>query len=115
MTALMSPSSPHEYRYTNALTDVDHIAVRYVSVGRSIVQYSVQYNSLIEGSWRKITRIDSKHGSPHRHIFRMTGTQYRESFPYSDLNESFTQALELIKRNFASMKANYLLTADRRI
>jgi hypothetical protein len=76
-----------------------------------IEKYSVQYEALIGGRWKAITRFDSVHGGPHRHIYRGSGKDLRVATPYFNFNEAFTSAQEFVKKNFASMKENYLLSS----
>ena len=106
----MSPSLTREKLYFNFLTDEDRIANRLVMLAGTVIEFSVQYDGLINARWRSVTRFDSKHGQPHRHIFQLNGKKYRIAFPYQDLSEAFTQARETIKINFLSMKENYLLS-----
>lgn len=61
------------------LSDVDRIAIRLVTDGHDVLQFSVQYEALIAGHWRKLTRYDNAHGSgPHRHVY-YPGKSYRQS------------------------------------
>jgi hypothetical protein len=94
--------------YTNALTDEDRVKVRQHQDGKNILEFSVQYEALIDGRWRKITRYDSCHGIPHRHVFHIDGKEYRHTVVANDNNEAFTEALMVTKKNFLKFKENYL-------
>jgi hypothetical protein len=95
--------------YTVILTDVDHIKVRQVKNGSKIIEFSVQYNSLIRGKWRKITRYDNAHGYPHRHVYYPNKPEYKHSMNTLDTNEAFTEAQIGIKKNFIRMKETYII------
>jgi len=85
--------------YNNFLTDADRIAVRKVTNGRTVVEFSVQYDALIDSRWRKVTRYDNKHGTPHQHIFGPGKAQYRQVMISADNNAALTEAIMVLKKS----------------
>ena len=99
-----------EVTYTIALTDVDQMTTRMVLRKGKVIEFSVHYRALINRRWRAIARYDTKHGSPHRHIFSADGTEYRTAFPCANYNEGMTAAQKIVREEFRKMKSNYLMT-----
>jgi hypothetical protein len=99
--------------YTISLTDADRIIVRQVRNGYNISTFSVQYEALIYSRWHKITRYDSAHGHPHRHVYYPNRKEYKHPMSTADNNHAFTEAQLVIKKNFMSMKSRYILLIDR--
>jgi hypothetical protein len=75
-----------------------------------VTEFSVQYDALIDERWRTVTRYDSVHGGPHRHIYQLKGIGFRVEFPYNDLDIALTEAQQQIKKNFRAMRENYILS-----
>lgn len=96
-------------KYIQPLTDVDRICVRMVRSGRNIVDFSVQYEALINNYWCAITRYDTAHGYPHRHVFRPERKDYRHPLSVRDKNDAYTEAVTMIKKNFSTMRESYIL------
>jgi len=97
-----------EIAYTTVLTDMDRVKTRMIRLGHKILEFSVQYEALIRGRWRRVTRFDSMHGSPHRHTFYDKGKEYKQPFPCSSNNAGLTKAQKIIRDNYHSMRSNYL-------
>jgi len=100
--------------WTVILSDVDRIKVRVVKNGNLIIEFSAQYETLILGHWRKITRYDNSHGSvPHRHVYSPNRYEYLQIMTVRNNNEAFTEALTIIKKNFMKVKENYIVLMKR--
>lgn len=99
--------------WTIQLSDIDRIKVRLEKNGRTVVEFSVQYQALIRGHWRRITGYDNSHGSvPHRHVYYPNQPEYRQIMIVKDNNEAFTEALAVLKNNFMKIKENYILLIE---
>jgi hypothetical protein len=103
-------------RYIADLSESDRTVVRLVKDGKFIKVFSVQYEALIEGSWRKLIRYDSAHGQPHRHTFRPDGNQRVQVLRITNLNLALTYSITTINKNFLRTRESYiiLLEQDRR-
>src|SRR5271170_1341683 len=95
--------------YTVPLTDTDYIKVSHVRSRNRVLKFSVQYNGLIEGRWRKVTRYDNAHGSPHRHVYYPDRAEYKHPMSTIDNNLAFTEAQTVIKKNFMHMRERYIM------
>ncbi len=103
-----------EHEYTILLTDEDWIKNRFVTKGPEIIEFSVQYETLVESNWRKVMRIDSSHSGVHRHIFHPYDAEYQQPFPCTDLNNGLTKAQTFFREQYHSIKSNYLTELRRR-
>jgi hypothetical protein len=103
--------------YIYLLTDVDRVIVRQLRDGYNVLQFSVQYEALINSRWRKITRYDNAHDSePHRHVYYpFDKEEYRHPMSSNDNNDAFTEAQMSIKKNFMAMKESYILIMYRKV
>ncbi len=95
--------------YTNFLSDVDRVVIRQVRERGAIVEFSVQYEALINSRWRKITRYDSSHYYPHRHVYYPNRPEYKHAMNTTDNNNAFTEAQLVIKKNFRRMRESYII------
>jgi hypothetical protein len=99
--------------YTIVLTDTDRIKVRQVRNGRRVVNFSVQYETLIRGHWRRVTRFDNAHGYAHRHVYYPHQPEYKQAMNTHDINTAFTEAQAIIKRRFPRLRESYILLLER--
>ena len=100
--------------YTIFLSDVDRIQVRQTRSGNRILEFSVQYEALINSRWRKIIRYDNAHdSSPHRHVFYPDNPEYKHPMDILDSNDAFTEAQIVVKKSFMRMKESYILLLSR--
>lgn len=97
--------------YKTLLTDSDRIVTRFEKRGKNILEFSVQYEALIDSRWRKVRRYDSSHDQPHFHVFSLGGEElYTQPFPYANLNEALTESQAVIKKTFEVLRESYLMT-----
>jgi hypothetical protein len=83
---------------------------RRTSKGR-VISFAVQYDALINGKWVEITRVDTQHGSAHRHMFSPNGKETKTPFYCNSYNEGLTEAVRFVTENFQRLRDNYKLTA----
>lgn len=67
-----------EKRYVQIVDAKNRVRVRFKKDRGRIVDFVVQYETLIKGDWRPIVRYDTAHGQPHTDIFRSDGTTGEE-------------------------------------
>ena len=103
-----------EHEYTVPLTRDDWIKNRFITKGPQIVEFSVQYETLINGNWRVVMRIDSAHKGVHRHVFHPYDDEYQQPFPCNNLNDGLTQAQTFLREEYHSIKSNYLTQLRKR-
>lgn len=97
-------------RYIQPLSDKDKLLVEFAEERGLILEFVVQYHSLVGSRWRTIMRIDNcRHGNkPHKHTYYL---KKKPIFTYldGDANNFFTEAKQHITRNFRKIMENYLM------
>lgn len=104
-----------EKAYRRYFTDTIRLVVYQDISGPVVLSSSLQLELLLDGHWRKVTRFDSAHGQPHRHVFYPDGNEYREAMTTQDNNQAFTEAGKILVVSFASMCERYIAYNERMI
>lgn len=88
----------------------DMLRIRFVRDGKSIIRFTVQYESQFEGSLHSVVRYDTAHGSPHRDILDWDGsTQHSNpAAAYSDYADAMDQAIADIETNWERYRFEFL-------
>lgn len=81
--------------YIQLLTDEDRVKIKFTQHRGKILEFVIQYYSLINSRWRTIIRIDSHHGFPHIHRYHLRKKEFRIPLG-DDNNEAFTKSKEHI-------------------
>lgn len=107
----MTAPEQKEREYTTPLSESDRLKVRYVTEkkGRKAIlkEFSIQYEALIDSSWRRITRVDNTHGIPHRHIFYPDKKSRKISIGEFDSNKAFQLSLKSLRKTYKSLRRSY--------
>lgn len=91
-----------------ALSDSDRIRVKiYKSDGR-VIEFVVQFESLIEGRWREIIRYDNRDKPPHRDVYDVKGKRYKNEIPNVTPESLIPWCIKDIKENWMRYKGRYL-------
>ncbi|MFI5271246.1 MAG: hypothetical protein ACHQT9_04340 [Candidatus Saccharimonadales bacterium] len=89
--------------------------VSVMHLNRGVMKdFTVQYDTILDGKWVEVTRIDTCHGSAHQHKFNPNNKEIIVEFFCNNYNEGFTQAKKFITENFEHMRHNYLTQATKR-
>lgn len=83
-----APAEPEEYRppdrsrcdeepWAASLSESDRIFVRPTTYRGKVVDFAIMQQVLIDDEWVEVARIDTNHGTVHRHLFRSDGSQER--------------------------------------
>lgn len=100
--------------YTLLPTDSDRIVVVW-RVNKGIVtSFAVQYDTRMDKVWVEVSRVDTCHGSAHRHLFNPSGKETRIAFHCNNYSQGFTEAKKFITENFECLRDNYLTQAAKR-
>jgi hypothetical protein len=96
--------------YTQALTDKDKLHVRFTEDHGEILEFIVEYFSLVDSRWRTIMRIDNCHDKnwPHKHTYYLKKKKIKIYWD-GDPGEVFTQAKRHIVEKFPDIKENFLM------
>lgn len=105
------PERPRQW--VTPLSDVDRVAVRLTTDGPLVLEFSVQYEALIAGHWRRIVRYDNAHGSgAHRHVYYPNKRELRQIVHPQDDNQGLTEAQMIVKQNFKKFRENYIMVLE---
>ena len=88
----------------------DEVQLRcfYRRSGKTLEQFTVQLEMNYKGNWAPLVRYDNAHGFCHRDTIHANGTQEKLAVYWGNLNETFTYAIEDIKRNWQVHRERYL-------
>ena len=84
--------------------------VRIVRAGKTVVDYVVQYEALIDGVYRPIIRCDGSHGQPHCDILNWEGATIEKRWAPvgTTANTALTEAIRDIASNWPIYLDDYL-------
>ena len=77
-------------------------------LGRHIVSFRVQYETLLHGEWRCVARYDTAHGFAHRDLMGYNGAVEKTPLFNQDVNEAWTFAEDDLKTNWVIYKRRFL-------
>ena len=97
-------------KFQSALSEADRLTTRFVTRGRDVIEFAVQYDALIDNTWHQIVRQDNAHGVAHSHVYYPDGAVRRfTTTGIIDNNDALTQAQNYIKKNFRALRERYIL------
>ena len=85
------------------------LRVRFVREGKSIIRFTVQYETEIESRAMPVVRYDTAHGAPHRDILNWDGST-RHSNPMWDVVDyaaAMNAAIEEIEANWQRYRSEF--------
>ena len=75
--------------------------------GRRIVEFSVQLEVEVQGTWREVIRYDTAHGLAHIDRFTVRGKRTKEWLRL-DYNQALTRAERDLKQNWLTYRERFL-------
>ena len=90
----------HKVReYTQYLTEgrEDRMRVRIATEKAEVVQFAVQYEALIGGTWHPIVRFDTAHIFSHKDLMHPNGRQDKQPMAFPDFKIALTFAIQDVK------------------
>ncbi len=72
-----------------------------------VIEFMVQLEVKVEGSWRPVIRYDCAHGYAHRDCYNLAGEQKKEELVLS-VEETLTLADKDIRRRWRTYRARFL-------
>jgi len=73
-----------------------------------IIEFSVQYETLIDRKWLPVVRYDTAHGFAHRDLINIKGQKHKTPLFITDKNDALTFAGNDIKDNWQIYKERFL-------
>lgn len=95
-------------RYMYLLSLRDRKRHEHVIDHGQVLQFVVQYETLIAGAWQPVIRYDTAHGFPHIDRIRADGETEKIPLLTRDLGEALTFADQDIDDNWERYKQAYL-------
>jgi hypothetical protein len=96
----------HEIEYLLYLTadGIDRLRVIARKDKGEILEFIVQYETVILGEWRPVVRYDTAHGFAHKDIIRADGEVVKQPLFFETYNLTFTFATLGLKMNWSQYK-----------
>ncbi len=84
-----------------------------VRIRNEVIDFVVQYETLINGKWFPVVRYDTSHGFAHRDLLNLKGEKRKTPIFVSDKNDALTFAENDIKDNWEVYKQRFIQEAKR--
>jgi len=85
----------------------------HVSDGSQIVEFRIQFEALINGTWYAVVRYDTAHGRPHRDILHPNGDQTKEWFEGYSVADVLTIGQRDILKNWSAYRSQFLKEIEK--
>ena len=99
--------------YLILLSDTDRKRHRHVRKGNVIVDFTIQYETFIQGKWSPVVRYDTAHGFMHKDLFQPDGSKEKIVLGSYNYNEGLVFADSDINQNWFVYKEKYLRRVKR--
>ena len=96
----------HEIEYLFYMTadETDRLRVTARKDQGEIMEFVVQYETLISKEWRPVVRYDTAHGFAHRDLIKANGAVEKQPLFFETYNMAFTHATLDLKMNWRQYK-----------
>jgi hypothetical protein len=85
----------------------DRLRVSAFRKKAEVVKFVVQYEALINDSWRPIVRYDTSHGFAHKDIIHYRGEVDKQPLSFQDFNIALTFAIQDLKTSWKWYRIAY--------
>ena len=99
--------------YIYLLSDSDRKRHVHTRIGKTIKDFIVQYETLINDKWCPVVRYDSSHGYAHKDFIYSDGSKEKVILGMYSYNEALTLADMDINQNWKAYKLRYLRRIKR--
>lgn len=96
-----------EKSYVLIVGATDRIRVWFKKDRGKIIEFVVQYETLVRSKWQAVIRYDTAHGAPHTDVIRPDGTKEKRLLHFPNFNDAFSYAEEDIKANWEQYRQRY--------
>lgn len=98
--------------YLYLLTPEDRKRHEHIQEKGKIIEFSVQYETRIEGKWIPVVRFDTAHGFAHAHkdLYTLSGKKSKILLGPASYAEALNLADEDIRENWSRYKGAFLGT-----
>lgn len=98
-------------RFVVAHTPKDRRRHLHISEKGIILEFTVQYETKVQGRWVPVVRYDTAHGYAHQHILHADGREDKKHMEIENYNEALTMAEDDLRRNWQRYKTSFLKEA----
>ena len=96
-----------EYLFYFSGSQQDRLRVQFYKEKNRILQFIIQYEAEISGTWYAVIRYDTRHGYAHRDLVHVGGQIEKEPLPWEDYNLALTYATQDLKQNWQKYRRNF--------
>ena len=86
---------------------VNRLRVRAIKTAGRIVEFVVQYEALVAGTWHAVVRYDTAHGFVHRDELFPDGRRLKMPLPFANRNLAFTFASLELRARWREYRARF--------
>lgn len=90
------------------LTDTDRIRVWIDTAAGNVLNFTVQYEALIGGTWRPVVRFDGWHDRPHRDTLDERGNVIHKDWYTESYAATLNYGIDDLKANWQRYRADFL-------
>lgn len=95
-----------EYLFYLATEATDRLRVTARKDKGEILEFVVQYETVVLSEWRPVVRYDTAHGFAHKDIIKANGEVVKQPLFFETYNMAFTYATLDLKMNWRQYKDN---------
>jgi len=96
-----------EYLFYLSALQKDRLRVWASREKNEIVEFVVQYEAEIHGSWHPVVRYDTSHGFAHRDLMYPDGSVDKQPLLFESYNLALTFATQELKQNWQRYRHNF--------
>ena len=97
-----------EIEFVLPFSQKDRYRHYHLRIKGQIVDFSVQYETFINGKWLPVVRYDTSHGFVHRDLLNMRHEKRKTPLFITDRNDALTFAENDIKDNWELYKERFV-------
>lgn len=102
------PQPTHRAWILELLPDEVQIRCAYKRQGQRLVQFTVQLEISLQGSWQPVVRYDNARGFCHCDEIHPDGRQDKTPLFIGDANDTFTTAIKELRTHWTTHRDRYL-------
>jgi len=102
-----------EIEFLIPFTRRDRYRHYHLRIKGQVIDFSVQYETFLNGEWFPVVRYDTSHGFAHRDLMNIKGQKRKTPLFTADKNDALTFAENDIKDNWEVYRERFLEEAEK--
>lgn len=90
------------------LTENDRIRVWFITEQGEVQNFTVQYETVMDGNWCPVVRYDGWHDQPHRDTLDRAGHVRHKDWLAMSYGDALTYALDDLRQRWRRYRENFL-------